>query len=198
MLKRWTWRALLLVGALIVVVATALAVYAWRSLPALDGQLRASGLKAAVQVRRDAADVTHIEAKSLRDASFAIGWVHAQERSWQIEFNRRVMSGTLSEVFGPATLETDKLLRTLGIRQAAQAQWARLPAAAQAVLQAYADGINAFHAQASQALPPEFHVLRIRPGAWTPQDSVGWALMMALDLGGNWGNEFARLSLLQV
>ncbi|MEN9780796.1 MAG: hypothetical protein RL014_1944 [Pseudomonadota bacterium] len=198
MLKRWTWRALLLVGALIVVVATALAVYAWRSLPALDGQLRASGLKAAVQVRRDAADVTHIEAQSLRDASFAIGWVHAQERSWQLEFNRRVMSGTLSEVFGPATLETDKLLRTLGIRQAAQAQWARLPAAAQAVLQAYADGINAFHAQASQALPPEFHVLRIRPGAWTPQDSVGWALMMALDLGGNWGNEFARLSLLQV
>ena len=63
--------------------------------------------------------------------------------------------------------------------------------------QAYANGINSFHAQAGQALPPEFHILGARPGPWQPQDSVGWALMMALDLGGNWGNEFARLSALQ-
>ena len=57
--------------------------------------------------------------------------------------------------------------------------------------------INAFHAESSQALPPEFHILGIKPGEWTPQDSLGWSLMMALDLGGNWGQEFARLSALQ-
>ncbi|HXE46995.1 MAG TPA: penicillin acylase family protein, partial [Ramlibacter sp.] len=128
---------------------------------------------------------------------FALGWVHAQERGWQLEFNRRVMHGELSEVLGPATLETDKLLRTLGIMQSAQAQWQRLPDDAKAVIQAYANGINSFHADAGQALPPEFHILGTRPGTWTSQDTMGWALMMALDLGGNWANEFARLSALQ-
>ena len=69
-------------------------------------------------------------------------------------------------------------------------------------MQAYSNGINAFYAQSSQALPPEFHILGIKPGGllgkpWTPQDSIGWSLMMALDLSGNWGNEFARLSALK-
>jgi penicillin amidase len=148
-------------------------------------------------VQRDAADVTHIQAHSAQDAWFAMGFVHAQERTWQLEFNRRLLRGELSEVLGPATLETDKLMRTLGLRHAAQAQWERLPPDAKLLLQAYARGINAFHADGGQALPPEFHILRTSPGAWQPQDSMGWALMMALDLGGNWGNEFARLSALQ-
>ena len=160
--------------------------------------MRAPGLAAPVQLRRDASDVTHIEAQSRPDAYFALGWVHAQERGWQLEFNRRVMHGELSEVLGAATLETDKLMRTLGIMRAAQAQWERLPADAQGP----AAGLRRRHQQlsmrqAGQALPPEFHILGARPGPWQPQDSMGWALMMALDLGGNWGNEFARLSALQ-
>lgn len=196
-MRRWLLRALGLGTLLIIGILVAAAIYVWRAFPTLNGELSAPGLVAPVQVRRDTADVTHIEAQSVRDASFAMGWVHAQERSWQLEFNRRVMHGTLSEAFGPATLDADKLMRTLGIRRAAQAQWEGLPDEAKSLLQAYADGINAFHAHASQSLPPEFHLLRVRPGKWTPQDSVGWALMMALDLGGNWGTEFARLSLLQ-
>lgn len=193
MWKKW-FKGLL---AVVVLLGLAGAVYVWRAFPQLDGQLAVPGLSAPVQVRRDAADVTHIEAATVADASFALGYVHAQERGWQLEFNRRVMHGRLSEVFGPTTLSTDRLMRTLGIRQAAQAQYARLPGEVQAQLQAYANGINAFFISSAQALPPEFHVLRVRPGLWQPQDSVGWALMMALDLGGNWGNEFARLSLLQ-
>ena len=201
-LKRILWA---LLGALILL-AAGLAVYVNRSFPALDGELKAAGLKAPVSVSRDAADVTHIKAQSPVDAWFAIGYVHAQERGWQLEFNRRVMHGELSEAFGPATLETDKLLRTLGIMQAAEHQWQALPAEGKVAMQAYSDGINAFYAQTSgfsgQALPPEFHILRVKPGGisgkpWTPQDSVGWSLMMALDLGGNWGNEFARLSALK-
>ena len=184
-------------AALLVLLLVAAAVYVWRSFPRLDGEMRAAGLAAPVLVRRDTSDVTHIKAQSVADAYFALGWVHAQERGWQLEFNRRVMHGELSEVLGPATLHTDKLLRTLGIMRSAQAQWAQLPPEDQALLQAYANGINGFHAQAGQALPPEFHLLGIAPGAWQPQDSVGWALMMALDLGGNWGNEFARLSAVQ-
>ena len=194
-------RALKVIGlgiaGLVLLLAAAIALYVWRSFPALDGEIKAAGLSAPVQVRRDASDVTHIEAATTADATFAIGWLHAQERSWQLEFNRRVMHGRLSEVFGPATLDTDRTLRKLGVLQAADAQYKALPADVQALLQAYAKGINSFHAHASQALPPEFHILGVKPGEWTPQDSVGWAIMMALDLGGNWGTEFARFSALQ-
>lgn len=185
------------VVAIILLAALALFIYAWRSQPKLDGEIRTENIGAATQVRRDASDVTHIEAKTVRDAYFALGYVHAQERTWQLEFNRRVMHGELSEVFGPATLETDRTLRKLGVMLAAQSQWEKLPREAQDLLQAYANGINTFHASSAQALPPEFHILGVKPGRWEPQDSVGWAMMMALDLGGNWGTEFARFSALQ-
>lgn len=187
---------------LVLLLAAAIGIYVCRSFPALDGELKLSGLTAAVSVARDGADVTHIKAQSPRDAWMALGYVHAQERGWQLEFNRRVMHGELSELLGEATLDTDKLMRTLGIMEAAQRQWQGLPAEAKQALQAYSDGINAFYAGSAQALSPEFHILGVKPGGngqpWTPQDSVGWALMMALDLGGNWGNEFARLSAAKV
>lgn len=165
-----------------------------RSLPQLDGQTALPGLSAAVQVRRDASDVTHIEAQSAMDVWRALGFVHAQERAWQLEFNRRLMRGQLSEVLGPATLDTDKLMRTLGIIAAAERQLARLPAATRAALQAYAEGVGAAHRSGAAGLSPEFRLLGVQPGPWTPADSVGWALMMALDLGGNWGNEAARFA----
>jgi penicillin G amidase len=192
-LKRLAW-GLLFCGALL---ALGLAVYVWRSFPVLSGEQRVQGLQSSVRITRDAADVAHIFASSQADAAFALGYIHAQERSWQLEFNRRLMHGQLSELLGPATLETDKLMRSLGIMRAAQRQLAGMPAPAQAQLIAYAQGINSFHAQSSQALPPEFHVLRTKPGEWTAADSVGWGIMMALDLGGNWGTEFARMSAAQ-
>lgn len=199
---RWFKR----LGALLLLVVLmgllALGVYVWRSFAQLDGELRVQGLGAAVIVGRDGADVTHIKADTARDAWYALGFVHAQERGWQMEFNRRVMHGTLSEILGDATLETDKLLRTLGILRAAQRQLERMPPETRAALEAYSAGVQAFYADRPQALSPEFLLLGVRPGtdgkAWEAVDSVGWSLMMALDLGGNWGNEFARLSAAQV
>ncbi len=195
---RWFKRGVLVLLGLVLLAAAALGIYAMRSFPKLDGSLQATGLKAPVTVQRDGADVTHLLARSGHDAWFALGYVHAQERGWQLEFNRRVMHGQLSELFGEATLETDKLIRTLGVASAARRQWEHLNPATREALQAYADGINAFNAAPSQALGPEFQVLGVSPGRWEPQDSVGWAIMMALDLGGNWGTEFARLSLAKV
>lgn len=200
---KWIQRIGLFILGLAALGAGALGVYVYRSHPAMDGELVAPGLQRAVKLSRDGSDVTHIDAASERDAWFALGYVHAQERGWQLEFNRRVMHGELSEILGEATLETDKLLRTLGIVEAAKRQLAALPPEARTAVQAYADGIGAFHASSPQALSPEFHMLGTRPGgsagvAWTAADSVGWSLMMALDLGGNWGNEFARFSALQV
>lgn len=201
---RWIKRLFVLLSLLVVTAVALGAFYAFRTLPKMDGSLRLSGLSAPVKVHRDASDVTHILAGKPRDAWMAMGYVHAQERGWQLEFNRRVMRGTLSEVLGPATLETDKLMRTLGIREMARRQLDGLPAEARDALQAYSDGVNAFFAHSDQALTPEFLLLKIDPREdalagryWDAIDSVGWSLMMALDLGGNWGNEFARLSALE-
>lgn len=188
-----------LVAAALLVGAGA-AIYVQRTFAVVDGKITVAGLAGPVSVQRDGADVTHIGAQSPQDAWFAMGYVHAQERTWQLEFNRRVMHGQLSEVFGEATLETDKLMRSLDIMGTARKQYASLPLYAREALQAYSQGIHAFHKNRPQALPPEFLVLGAKPGGeagavWEPEDSVGWALMMALDLGGNWGNEFARLSV---
>jgi penicillin G amidase len=194
---RWFKKLGLGLLAVCVLLACAIGLYVWRSFPALSGEQKLPGLQGSVRIMRDAADVTHIFAQSQTDAALALGYTHAQERSWQLEFNRRVMHGELSELLGPATLETDKLMRSLGIVRAAQKQFDALPAENKKVLEAYALGINNFHAHSSQALPPEFHILRTKPGLWTPADSMGWGIMMALDLGGNWGLEFARLSAAQ-
>ncbi|TNF56532.1 MAG: penicillin acylase family protein [Burkholderiales bacterium] len=202
---RWVFRVLTLLLSVALLLVVALSVYGWRSLPRLDGRLALAGLQHEVQVNRDASDVTHILARDPRDAWMALGYVHAQERAWQLEFNRRLMRGELSAVFGSTTLETDKLMRTLGIHRAASRQLQGLSQDTQVALRAYADGVNAFFAGQEQALPLEFLVLGADPTDearsgqyWTPEDSVGWSLMMALDLGGNWGNEFARLTALEV
>ena len=199
----WMKRTALGLVAAALLAGAGAAVYVQRSFARMDGRLQVPGLAQPVQVRRDAADVTHIEARTPQDAWFAMGYVHAQERTWQLEFNRRLMHGELSEVFGPATLETDKLMRGLDIMGAARRQYQGLPLYAKEALQAYSRGIHAFHRERPQALPPEFLLLGVKPGGaagavWEPEDSVGWALMMALDLGGNWSNEFARLSLARV
>ncbi len=110
LLRRSLW---LVLGVLTLLVALA-AAYVWRSFPARDGQATLPGLAQPVMVERDPADVTHIRASSALDAWRAMGYVHAQERGWQLAFNRRLMHGRLSEILGEATLETDKLLRTLG------------------------------------------------------------------------------------
>ncbi len=197
-MKIWFKRVGKLIAALIVLLIVTLGIYVYRSFPTFNGEAKLAGLLGEVSIKRDLSDVTHIEAKNTLDVWRAIGYTHAQERGWQLEFNRRIMHGELSEMLGAATLETDKLMRTLGIINAAKAQYANYPADVKTALEAYADGINGFYASSNQTLPPEFHILGIKPGKWEATDSVGWGLIMALDLGGNWGAEFARLSSLQV
>ena len=197
-MTRWfNWMFKILVGG-VSAIAIVFGVWVFHTQPLYDGSLKTEGLSQPVQVKRDSADVVHIFAQSNRDAAFALGFAHAQDRSWQLEFNRRLMRGELSEILGEVTLPTDKLMRTLGLMQAAQKQLALLPADVRDQLAAYSAGIQAFHANRPQGLPPEFALLRTQPGgssgvAWQPVDSVAWSLVMALDLGGNWGNEFARL-----
>ena len=200
---KWLGRLSVLAVVVVLLAGGVLAVQLLRSLPQLDGKLQLPGLAKPVSIGRDASDVTHIQAASSMDAWRAMGFVHAQERGWQLEFNRRIMHGELSEILGPATLDIDKLIRTMGIIPMARQQLKNLSPVAQAALQAYSDGIQAAWKSGAVRPTPEFQILGTHAGgksglAWQPEDSVGWALMMALDLGGNWGQEVARLKASKV
>jgi penicillin amidase len=182
--------------ALLVAIGAA-AGYAWlrQSLPQLAGTLALSGLRAPVEIVRDRHGVPHIYAGSVEDAYFALGFAHAQDRLWQMEMNRRIGSGRLSEALGAATLDADKFLRTLGVRRVAEATLKALSAEARSQLDAYAAGVNAFLTQRAGPLPPEFLLTGVKPGPWQSADSVAWIKMMAWDLGGNWRSELLRLRL---
>jgi len=194
-MKRLGLVVLALAGVLILAAAAA---YAWlrTSLPVLDGELRAQGLEAPVRIVRDAEGVPHIFAANARDGWFAMGYVHAQDRLWQMEFQRRVAGGRLSEFLGEKAFETDVLFRTLGIAEMAHRIVQRLDAGTRANLEAYAAGVNAELAS-GRTLPVEFQAFRIRPEAWKPEDSVAWLLVMAWDLSSNWKLELARLRFTQ-
>ena len=186
----------LLVAVLTLAVLAAVAgwVYSRAALPRTGGSWALPGLRAELRIERDADGVPTIRAGSLEDLAFGLGVVHAQDRLWQLETHRRIGSGRLAEALGPGALETDRFLRTLGVRRAAAAQWARLGEEPRRLLQAYARGLNAVIAQ-QRALPPEFLILGVKPEAWDPVDSLAWSIMMAWDLGGNWSSELLRLRL---
>lgn len=159
------------------------------SLPAVSGQLQVPGLDARVVVSRDEYGVPHIQAQNQHDVFFAQGYVTAQDRLWQMDLSRRAASGRLAEAVGAAAIDRDKFFRTLGLRRAADLSWPALSPEARNVLQAYAEGVNAYIASLGSNLPLEFRLLGYRPEPWTPVDSVVIGKYMAYDLGGNYESE---------
>ena len=189
--------ALWLVGlGLLASLAVAL-IYLYSAQSNISGKRTIKSLGDSVVITFDASDIPHVKAKSQADAYFAMGYLHASERSWQLEMNRRIASGRLSEILGNDTVKIDRFVRTLGIKRAAEHQFDRYPVSAKRLLQAYADGVNAGNTQLGWALPIEYFLTGSKPGHWSPTDSVAWMLMMAYDLGGNWQKELQRLELSQ-
>ena len=118
--------------------------YLRQSLPQTEGEIRLAGVSAPVDILRDRYGIPHIFAASLDDASFALGYVHAQDRLWQMEFQRRIGHGRLSEIFGAATVPQDRFLRTVGFGRAARSAWSHLPDDVRQQIEAYVAGVNAF------------------------------------------------------
>jgi penicillin amidase len=168
-----------------------------RSLPQMDGTLRLTGLEGPVEMVRDRHGIPYIYASTDHDAFFGLGYAHAQDRLWQMEMQRRIGAGRLSEIFGEDTLETDQFLRTVGFYRAAEAAWPALAPEVQSALQAYADGVNAYVASGA-ALPPEFTILGLTPEPWRPADSLVWAKMMAWNLGESYGDDLIHADLLAI
>ena len=185
-------------GSIILVLCiTAGLIYLVSAQTSPSGKRVIKSLSDNVAITFDESDIPHIQAKSSSDALFALGYLHASERSWQMEVNRRLASGRLSEILGKETLAIDRFIRTLGIKHTAEKQFDRYPIATKRLLQSYADGVNAGNAHLGWALPLEYFLTGSQPGHWSPTDSVAWMLMMALDLGGNWHKELQRLELSQ-
>jgi penicillin amidase len=194
----------LLAGAIVVVVllgVVALGGYGYlrRSLPQVDGTIVVAGLSAPVDIVRDADSVTHIFGKTKLDTYFGLGYAHSQDRLWQMEFQRRVGNGRLSEIFGTATVPTDRFLRTLGTGRAARSAWEALAPESKTALNAYVAGVNAFiSTHHGSQLPPEFTMLRFEPEPWTGPDVLAWTKMMAWDLSKNYSMELLRHDVFSV
>jgi penicillin amidase len=178
--------ALLTAGALLCVAAVA------STFPRENGAVRVEGISGPVTIATDALGVVTIRAASIPDACFGLGYAHARDRLWQMEFQRRIGAGRLSEILGGRMIETDRFLRTIGFRRAAAQALGGLASPVRAQLEAYAAGVNQYLATSS-ARPIEFRLLRVRPEPFDVVDCLTWGKMMAWDLASsNATNEIRR------
>jgi penicillin G amidase len=205
--RRWpavlAWTAGVLALLLIVVTVTA----GWlvqRSFPQTEGTLALAGLDDDVRVLRNAWGVSDVYASTAHDLFFAQGYVHAQDRFWEMDVRRHITAGRLSEMFGDTGLDTDEFVRTLGWRRVAEQELALMSAETRDALDAYAEGVNAYLADRPEsAVSFEYAVLgltnrgyTIEP--WTPVDSLAWLKAMAWDLRSNMVEETQRALLTPV
>jgi penicillin G amidase len=159
-------------------------------------ELAFAGLRAPVTIRRDDRGIPHIEATNDEDLYFAQGYVTASDRLWQMDLQRRTARGELSEIFGQATVSTDKLHRTYGFARILDQAAAGLPKEFELPLGAYTKGVNAFiDSRTNQTMPPEFRLLGYKPKAWTISDSLSVAAIMAVYLSSSWQLDVMRGSL---
>ncbi len=172
-----------------------------RSFPTTEGRIDVPGLLAGATVHRDDAGIPTIVAETDRDLFFAQGYVHAQDRFWEMDFRRHVTAGRLSELFGESQIATDAFVRTLDWRGVAEQEFAALDESSRAYYEAYAEGVNAYLSDRSGAdLSLEYAVLGVQnpgysPEPWNPVDSIAWLKAMAWDLRSNLGDEIDRALL---
>ena len=190
--KTWTLRGVGGLLALVLLAVLAAWLFLRASLAQLDGERRVAGLSAEVKVERDAAGVPLISGASRQDVAFATGFVHGQERFFQMDLLRRTAAGELAELFGPKALPADRTQRLHRFRARADATLARLPAVERALLERYAQGVNA-GLDALGARPFEYALTGAAPRPWTAPDSllVVWAMYIDLQ-GSQQARELAR------
>ncbi len=158
------------------------------------GTVPLPALLAPVTIQVDSFGIPSLYADSLADLSRAQGYVHALDRLWQMELTRRVAEGTLSEVFGERAIARDRLMRTLDLSGRAARRLEGLSREERALLEAYAEGVNARLQLVNRPLPPEFQILRFAPEPWSAEATIAVGLVMTLDLS-HWHNDLSRFKL---
>jgi len=198
--------AVWIVGVLLVVVLLVTLATTWlvrRPFPKVRGRETVAGLTAEVEIYRDDDGVPHIWATTAEDLFFAQGYVHAQDRFWQMEFWRRIGAGRLSEILGDSAVDQDRYLRTMGFARVAEQEYELLPPDLKELMDAYSRGVNSYILNRRPGkLGLEFALLKltgadVQIDPWTGVNSLTWGKIMALDLGFNMDNEFGNLSLVR-
>ena len=193
---RWLIRILVGLFALTLLVAGTVYYLASRSLPDYDATHQVAGISGKVEIVRDNADVPHIFAENDRDAFYALGFAHAQDRLWQMTMLRRTAQGRLSERFGRRTLEIDKLMRRLDIYNLSVRSVQVQDAKTLVALKAYSAGVNAWLTEINKGAlgrgAPEFFLFSNEIAPWQPADSVAIIKLMALQMSGHLEQEVLR------
>ncbi len=190
-----------LIALLVLVAILAVVAFWWvrRPWPQVEGTAVVTGVDAPVEVLRDAWGVPHLYAESAPDLLFAQGWVHAQDRLWQMEFSRRVGHGTLSAILGPPLLGFDRATRTLGLLDAAEREWRAMEAAGgepAELLESYVAGVNAYLEAHRGRLALEFSILGVDPEPWTAVDVLVTVKVLYWLLAENASFEISRFGFL--
>ncbi len=203
LIKRLIWLVVVLAVVVIAVGTSVIGALTLRGFPTTHGTIAIAGLGDAVRVSRDAAGIAWIEAETPHDLFLAQGYVHAQDRMWQMEVWRHISAGRLSELFGSSTLTEDRFIRTLGWRQAAARDLAALDPDARAVVESYAAGVNAWIKDHQGSLSLPFVLTGVKAGIggfggyqlepWTALDTLAWQKVQAWQLGGNFDSEIFRM-----
>ncbi len=178
-----------IVGSILIIVVSAFFIFRYlvtKSFPVVDGELRVDGLQQPVTIYRDKYSVPHIIAQNEHDLFFAQGYVHAQDRLWQMDITRRAGEGRLSEILGSSALQYDKLFKTIGIQRIAEKLEAQLHPESKLIVQAYSDGVNAFIHSHRGNYPIEFDMLNYVPEDWQPVHTLIVSRMMAWELNLSW------------
>ncbi len=197
------WGVYVSTGLVLVILAGVVTTYVVlrRPLPQTSGEITLPGLTGSVEVIRDGNGIPQIYADTTADLMRAQGYVHAQERFYEMDVRRHVTAGRLSELFGEETLDTDKVIRTMGWRRVAEQELALISPGTRAALEDYAEGVNAYlDTRSPSQLSVEYTLLGVSgldyaPEPWTPVDSLAWLKAMAWDLRGNMDDEVDRALL---
>ena len=167
-------------------------------LPVTSGTLELEGPHGPITVRRDRYGIPMIEAEDELDVFFGFGFCQGQDRAAQIELMKRAASGTLSELFGRATLRVDRLFRRVGLRRAAEEQFQVLAPRVASVITAFVSGVNAGRTAGLPRRPHEFVLLRSRPTEFTAIDVIAILKFQSFAIPSNWDSELARLMVLNL
>ena len=175
-----------------------------KSFPQIDGEIQLDGLESPVDIYRDEMGIPHIYASSQHDLFFAQGYVHAQDRFWQMDYIRHAGEGRASEMFGARGVESDTFLKTLGWQKTSIEEYEALSQESKDRLAAYADGVNAYiSAKSNEELSLEYAILGLLLNPdyvvepWKPIHTLGWAKALAWDLKSNFSDEIQRAVLLK-
>ncbi|RJP19378.1 MAG: penicillin acylase family protein [Candidatus Abyssobacteria bacterium SURF_5] len=166
-----------------------------RSLPQTSGEIVLPGLEHGVEVSRDSYGIPHIQAQSENDLYYALGFVNAQDRLWQLDIFRRLSQGRLAEIFGPELIPVDHRHRVLGFQRLAEKIWANAGEESKTICRAYVNGINDYIERYPDRLPFEFLLLRYKPELWSPENVYGVLMWQQWMVTFNWESELAMAGL---